>query len=64
MLGGMTSAPMAVLSGLLLGLLESLSAGLISSGFKNGIAFAILVLILFLRPSGLTKSPLEAHSGL
>jgi branched-chain amino acid transport system permease protein len=64
LMGGLTNVPLAVLAGLLLGLLESLSAGLISSGLKNGVAFAILVLILFLRPSGLGKVRLEAHSGL
>lgn len=64
MMGGLTSAPRAVAGGLLLGVFEALAAGLISSGAKNGIAFAILVLILFVRPGGLAKIRLEAHSGL
>ena len=43
----------AVAGGLLLGLLESLAAGLVSSGYKDAIAFVMLLLVLFLRPSGL-----------
>jgi branched-chain amino acid transport system permease protein len=33
--------------------LEALGAGLISSGFKDAIAFFVLLLVLFFRPSGL-----------
>jgi branched-chain amino acid transport system permease protein len=64
LMGGLTSAPRALAGGLLLGVLEALAAGLISSGAKNAIALAILVLILFIRPGGLAKIRLEAHSGL
>lgn len=52
-LGGYGSFAGAILGGLGLGLLESLSAGLISSVFKDVIAFVILLLVLFVRPSGL-----------
>ncbi|HEY3423740.1 MAG TPA: branched-chain amino acid ABC transporter permease [Negativicutes bacterium] len=52
-IGGMSSGVATVIGGLLLGVLESLGAGLISSGYKDAIAFIILLLILFLRPQGL-----------
>ena len=52
-IGGMGSGFGIVLGGLLLGLLESFGAGLVSSGYKDAIAFVILLLILFVRPQGL-----------
>jgi len=52
-IGGMSSGISTVIGGLLLGVLESLGAGLISSGYKDAIAFIILLLILFIRPQGL-----------
>lgn len=51
-LGGLSSTPGAVIGGLVLGVVEALGAGLISSGYKDGIAFLILLLVLFLKPSG------------
>lgn len=52
-IGGMSSGFGTVLGGLILGVLESLGAGLVSSGYKDAIAFVILLLILFVRPKGL-----------
>jgi len=54
-IGGMSSGIGTVFGGLLLGVLESLGAGLVSSGYKDAIAFIILLLILFIRPQGLFK---------
>ncbi len=52
-LGGLGNPFGAVAGGVILGVLESLSAGLISSGYKDAVAFVILLALLFVRPSGL-----------
>ncbi|MFH0958278.1 MAG: branched-chain amino acid ABC transporter permease [Pseudomonadota bacterium] len=52
-LGGYGNSLGAVLGGLLLGVLESVGAGVISSTYKDVIAFGILLLVLFVKPSGL-----------
>jgi branched-chain amino acid transport system permease protein len=53
MLGGVGSLPGAVVGGLALGLLEAFGSFYISSDFKDAIAFAVLLGILFARPAGL-----------
>jgi len=53
MLGGVGSLQGAVVGGIVLGLLEAFGSYYISSHFKDAIAFAILLAILFARPSGL-----------
>ncbi len=52
-LGGIGNIPGAVLGGFLLGILESLAAGYFSSRWKDVVAFAILIIILVVRPRGL-----------
>lgn len=52
-LGGMGSFPGAILGGLILGVTENLAAAYISSGFKDAIAFMLIVAILIFKPSGL-----------
>lgn len=51
--GGFGSFPGAILGGLGLGLMESLSAGYISSAYKDVVAFVVLLLVLVVRPKGL-----------
>ncbi|PKN08251.1 MAG: branched-chain amino acid ABC transporter permease [Deltaproteobacteria bacterium HGW-Deltaproteobacteria-8] len=52
-LGGLGNPFGAAAGGLILGVLESLGAGLISSAYKDALAFVILLALLFVRPSGL-----------
>lgn len=52
-LGGMKSLHGVVIGGLLLGLVENLFGFYISIEFKSVVAFAIIVLILYFKPSGL-----------
>ena len=53
MLGGLGSLPGALLGGIVLGLLEALAGGLVSSHFKDAVAFVALIATLFWRPAGL-----------
>jgi len=52
-LGGYGNSVGAIVGGLLLGVLESVGAGTVSSTYKDVIAFAILLAVLFVKPSGL-----------
>ena len=52
-LGGIGSIPGAMLGGFLIGIVESLGVTLISSTYKDLIAFLILIVVLFFRPQGL-----------
>ena len=52
-IGGIGNPMGAVAGGLLLGVLESLGAGLISSGYKDAIAFLFVLMVLFFKPTGL-----------
>ncbi|MBP7868787.1 MAG: branched-chain amino acid ABC transporter permease [Firmicutes bacterium] len=56
-LGGFSSLPGAVVGGLLLGVLENLVAGYVSTELKSTFAFALIVVVLFIRPSGLLGTP-------
>ena len=52
-LGGMTSLPGCVLGGCLLGVIENLVGGYVSTAFKSVVAFVVIVLVLCIRPSGI-----------
>jgi branched-chain amino acid transport system permease protein len=52
-LGGMGSITGAVLGAFILGVAETLSVALISSSYRDAIAFALMFVILVARPSGL-----------
>jgi branched-chain amino acid transport system permease protein len=52
-LGGIGIIPGAMLGGVILGVIEALVSGFISSTFRDAAAFGILIIILLFRPSGL-----------
>lgn len=52
-LDGIGSIPGALVGGLLIGILETLSKAYISTSFSDAIVFGILILILLIKPSGL-----------
>lgn len=52
-LGGLGNVEGAIAGGFLLGLVETLTAGFISSGYKDTVAFVVLILALAFRPQGL-----------
>ncbi|MEM7828358.1 MAG: branched-chain amino acid ABC transporter permease [Candidatus Aenigmatarchaeota archaeon] len=59
-LGGIGNSFGALIGGLLLGIFECLAAALISSGYKDAIAFLVLLFVLFIKPSGiLGKATIE-----
>jgi branched-chain amino acid transport system permease protein len=56
-LGGFNSAPGAVVGCLLIGLIESLFGGYVSTAFKDSFSFVIIVAVLMLRPNGIFAAP-------
>jgi len=52
-IGGLGNPFGAAFGGLILGVLESFGAGFISSAYKDAFAFLILLVLLFVKPSGL-----------
>ena len=53
MLGGMGNPKGALVGGLLLGMLEAMTAGYISSQYKDAAAFVVILAVLFAMPQGL-----------
>lgn len=52
-LGGIGILPGAVVGGIILGVVEALVSGFISSTFRDAAAFAILILVLLFKPAGI-----------
>lgn len=52
-LGGIGIIPGAMMGGLILGVVEALVSGFISSTFRDAAAFGILIVILLIKPTGL-----------
>lgn len=51
-LGGLVSPPAAIAGGMLLGVLESFAAGLVSSAYKDAVAFVILIVLCLVQAAG------------
>jgi len=52
-LGGIGSVPGAMLGGVVLGVAETLGAGYVSSQYRDGLGYAVMIAVILLRPSGL-----------
>jgi branched-chain amino acid transport system permease protein len=52
-LGGWGSSTGAVVGGLILGIVQALATGIVPAGYKNVVAFIILLIVLYFRPQGL-----------
>jgi branched-chain amino acid transport system permease protein len=55
-IGGLGSLPGAVLAGLLIGVIEAIGSFYLTASYSTALVFALLMLVLFLRPSGLMGS--------
>jgi branched-chain amino acid transport system permease protein len=60
-LAGLGSVRGAMICGLGVGVLETVTVGLVSASFKQAVLFVILFAVLILRPQGLFPSPLAAR---
>ena len=56
-LGGIGSIPGAMLGGYLLGIVEELTKAYITSTVTDAVVFAILIVVLLVRPAGLMGKP-------
>lgn len=55
-LGGLGNNMGAVVAGILIGIIEALTSGYVSSHYKNAVPLIVLLLVLFVKPSGLFGS--------
>jgi branched-chain amino acid transport system permease protein len=52
-LGGIGSVPGAMCGGIVLGVAEALGAGYVSSLYRDGVAYAVMIAVIIFRPSGI-----------
>lgn len=57
--GGLGSVPGAVIGSLLLGIIETITSGYITSQYRDLISYALLVLVLVIKPTGLMGKSIE-----
>jgi branched-chain amino acid transport system permease protein len=58
--GGLTSIPGAILGGVIIGVVENLTVQYIASGYRDVVAFLVMVIVLIVRPQGLLGRKLRA----
>lgn len=58
-LGGLGGGAGAIMGGLILGIAEAMTAGYVSSAYKDAVPFVLILLILFFKPSGLFGSKIS-----
>jgi branched-chain amino acid transport system permease protein len=58
--GGLTSIPGAILGGLIIGVVENLTVQFIASGYRDIVAFLVLVVVLIFRPQGILGKTIRA----
>lgn len=59
--GGLESTHGAVVGGLVIGVVETMAAGHLPSGYKNAVAFGILLIVLLVRPQGLLRTAITTR---
>lgn len=52
-IGGLTNAPGAVIGAFIIGILEAMTEGYLTSGYKDAVSFGLLLLVLFFMPNGI-----------
>jgi branched-chain amino acid transport system permease protein len=57
--GGLLSIPGVIVGGLIVGLAENLAGGYVSSAYKDVVAFAVLIVVLAVRPTGILGTRTE-----
>ena len=58
-LGGLGNVTGATIGGFALALVEEMGAGYVSSGYRDAMGFAIIIVVLLIKPTGLYGSPLQ-----
>jgi len=56
----LTSIPGAILGGVIIGMVENLTVQYLASGYRDIVAFLVLVMVLVLRPQGLLGRRMRA----
>ncbi len=59
--GGLTSIPGAIIAGLAIGVIENLTVEFLSSGYRDTVAFILLILILLVRPQGVMGKKVRVY---